>query len=367
MFALNQTPASAQPKSEPVLPMNNNFTHVFELGKTNGKYFSRNTYIEANPEIEQIEISKYTAQDNNISYYRSYFDYTTKELDESLFRGDLVLDFDDEESFYKVQSDVFRVFQRLTTKRKGYGLAIPGSMIRAYFSGKKGIHLVIPWQVFGYEWHNRLFLVHKHIAKELAKSCRFDTLDLKIYERRRLLRIPYTKHVGTGLYKVAMNLATLVNPKNEQLIRNLAKNPQHGLDIQYQKPYEVSDAKEFFESMDKEINNTYKNNFSKDSAEQNLDFEPPCITDIFEMGPVDGSRNKVAAILSSYLSRRGLSEEDAYDKILEWNNGSVKESELKPTFRSGYNGRHVYGCNTMKEHTECPATCKKDCSFYKED
>ena len=332
-------------------------------GKDDSMIFKRNEYKEVNwqtigPAMAEY-IQKYTSEGWGL--YTTAFQYNEPDPYNADLRGDFYLDFDDEDDIRKAQEDALRIFQHLTISPR---YKIPSNMIRVYFSGKKGIHLIVPRQCFGVEWHPHLDKLYRIMAEELMPYAPHQTLDMKVYERRRLFRIPGSRHASTGSYKVPMELKTLLTG-SEQSIQTLSKNPAYGSWIQYAEPRLITEAHRYFKEVEVKFAQRFSKRFSNNGEEQTIDFDPPCYAEMIEEGPVKGSRNHVASILVAFWRQRGISEQDAWDMLVDWNNGSMSERELQTLFRSNFKGRYVYGCNTIKQHASCPATCRKDCKFFK--
>ncbi|MFL6556499.1 MAG: hypothetical protein ACJ8MO_10320, partial [Bacillus sp. (in: firmicutes)] len=231
-------------------------------------------------------------------------------------RGDFYLDFDDEKDIRKAQQDAFRIIQHLHVSPKW---KIPMNMMKIYFSGKKGIHVIVPYQAFGIEWHPFLDQVYRIMAEELVPFAPNNTLDMKVYERRRQFRIPRSMHASTGAYKVPMELKNLLG-KSEVAVQELAKDQNYGSWIKYEEPKQIMEATRYFKECEQKFADRYKKQkYSKQGEATTLDFEPPCSTEMIENGPVKGSRNVVGCLLVAYWKQRGMSEQETWDELVQWN------------------------------------------------
>ncbi|UOE58241.1 hypothetical protein IRB79_27355 (plasmid) [Cytobacillus oceanisediminis] len=330
-------------------------------GKEGANIFIRNEYRQVNWMNYQQFVQDYIRNNPEWGLYTTAFQYSTSDPYTADLRGDFFIDFDDEEDIKKAQEDALKIIQHLTISPN---YKIPVNMIRVYFSGKKGIHVIVPFRCFGVEWHPHLDKVYKIMAEELMPFAPNKTLDMKVYERRRLFRLPGSKHPSTGSYKVPMELKHLL-AKSESDIQQLSKEPQYGAWIQYDNPRPILEAQRYFSLCEQKFIHRFKKVFSKSGEDQTLDFDPPCYEEMIENGPVKGSRNHIASMLVAFWRQRGISEQDAWDMLVDWNNGSLTERELQTLFRSNFKGRYVYGCNSIKLHANCPATCRDDCKFFK--
>ena len=98
----------------------------------------------------------------------------------------------------------------------------PGSLLY-YFSGKKGIHVLLPAELFGgFAPSADLPGVLKKVAEALADGL---GIDPKIYDRQRFLRIENTKHRDSGLYRIPLSAKEFLYEKIEWIIET-AKAPR---------------------------------------------------------------------------------------------------------------------------------------------
>lgn len=325
--------------------------------------WSRNDYREANRQSLDEIIQTYINEPKNRGWglYMSAFQYDSPDPYTASLRGDFFLDFDDEHDIQKAQQDALRIVQHLILSPN---FNIPLNMIRMYFSGKKGIHVTVPYQCFGINWHPELHQIYRIIATELQPYALNGTLDMSVYEKRRLFRIPRSMHASTGCFKVPMELSHLVSSTEEE-IRALSQNQQYGSHFEYEEPRFIPEAARYFRHMDEKSKATFKKRFTDESQVQTLDFQPPCYTDMIEEGPLDGSRNAIGCLLVSFWRQRGLTEQETWDNLVLWNDGSMDQDELSILFKSMFHGKYTFGCNKIKELSSCPATCKADCKFFK--
>lgn len=147
-------------------------------------------------------------------YYVSLFDYTEEHLARFKDTGSvagivdvdtntLVFDFDSETDVQKAKTDALELCSRLAAN----GLHPDDAAI--FFSGKKGFTIEIVTQ-------------HTFTPSEVKKLCLnlgkgLTTLDTQIYNASRIIRIPFTKHPKSGLYKIALTLDELSNLSMEQI------------------------------------------------------------------------------------------------------------------------------------------------------
>lgn len=314
--------------------------------------FTRNEWITLN------DVQAYRQRHNNVGIFTTAYIYDSKDIKEANLYGDMYFDFDDEKNFENVRKDVQLTLFYL---KQPFTFNIASKYARIYFSGKKGIHLIIPAIILGIEPSKFLNQYYKFLASDMKERTGMgDTLDLKIYDNRRLFRIPNSQHQDTGLYKVGLTLDELDNLSYAE-IKALASTPRY---LKWEIPHEISRAKsEYFSSIDK-WKNRWEDKFNKDKrlgTNKLFDKPPHCIQEMLDMGPKKGQRNNTAAALVSYYKGQNKTEQEVWDLLIEWNIGSLTEDELKIVLRSVFTGDYSYGCTTF----ESLASCSKECEIYK--
>lgn len=110
----------------------------------------------------------------------------------------LVWDFDDKANPENARADALELGQRLVRDYK-----VLEDSIQYFFSGQKGLHVVLP---IDREVTPQQF---KKVTSELAKGLK--TFDVVVSDPARVIRLEYTKHPKTGLYKIPMFLNDLKN------------------------------------------------------------------------------------------------------------------------------------------------------------
>ena len=116
-------------------------------------------------------------------------------------------------------------------------------MVQIYFSGSKGFHILVEPEVFGIEPRQNLNEQYKTIASELNKQTIYKTIDVRIYDRRRLFRFPNSINAKTGLYKVPIRQKDLRGITIEK-IQEYASEPR---EIEWMEPAFIEKAKSEFE------------------------------------------------------------------------------------------------------------------------
>jgi hypothetical protein len=316
-----------------------------------GGKFTRNEYMT----IDQVQ--EYRKKNDNTGIYLTAYVYDSMDVKEANLYADFYLDFDAEDNFEKAREDAIAA---ITYLKQSFTYNIPEAFIRIYFSGKKGLHLVIPAVVFGAEPDKHLNEYYKTMATGISEHTDNGTLDLKIYDRRRLFRMANSRHADTMLYKIPLTYFELVMMSHEE-IKTLAEGPRA---IQYDAAYEITRAKQEYYSNIEKWGNRFGKKFdnAKKFESKPLTFTPHCIQELIDVGPQKGLRNNTAAVLTSFWKKQGNTEQGVWENLVKWNNDSMPEWELKNTMQSVYNNNYEYGCSTL----ESLATCiKEKCSLYR--
>lgn len=319
-----------------------NFIHVEGGRNLPGGKFTRNEMLT----IDQVH--EYRKRNNNTGIYLTAYLYDSTDVKEANLYADFYLDFDAEDDFEKARQDALSAITYLKQK---FTYNIPEGSIRIYFSGKKGIHLVVPAVVFGIQPDKHLNEYYKVMAQSVAEETKYGTLDLKIYDRRRLFRLVNSKHADTGLFKIPLTYFELVMMSVDE-IKKLAEMPRA---VDYTKPYEITRAKQEYHTNIEKWANRYGKKFdnTKKYEGKPLTFTPACIQELIDAGPQKGQRNNTAAVLTSFWKKQGCTEQRVWEYLVRWNNESMPEWELKNTMQSVYKNDYEYGCSTL----EALATC----------
>lgn len=304
-----------------------------------------------------MDVAEYRKKHKNIGLYLSAYIYEKADPKEGPLYADYYLDFDDEEDFEKVRKDaIYAIWYMEQT----FKYSIPKDLIRIYYSGKKGVHIVVPAVIFGIEPHINLNEYYKIMTKDFAEHAPYDTIDQKIYDRRRLFRMVNSQHQDTGLYKVPLTYTELVTCPVEQ-IKEIASRPRS---LNYPRPYVIPKAKQEFQRHVEAWGQRFGKQFDNRTRfkEKPLDFIPACLQELIDQGPQKGKRNQTASVLGAFWRKQGCTEQEAWDLLVRWNNNSMGEGELKQILNKMFKNNYSYGCSTL----ETLATCVgKECPLFK--
>jgi len=349
-----------------------------EFGGLKGKFFKRNVYIQLDTNTTDKKVEELKDEYHNQDIYFSIYRYETENVAECGICAPLYLDFD---SDIETDNDYARlkrqVVQTINYFEKGFG--IPSSMQKIYFSGHKGFHLLIPDECFGIDYCQDLNERYKLIAKMVDADNACPSLDMKIYDRRRLFRIPNSINSKSGLYKVPVTKQQLRQFSYEEM-KEWASEPR---EVETDEPEPIERAIAIFEKCFQETPEDKvrerrkareKERKAKRSVPVDKDGKPkhyklsPCIINILEAGAVEGQRNNTAIALASSLFQNGRTREEVDAIMAEWNEINeppIDDMELYTTINSAQgmfdNGR-TYGYTKLHELGYCLG---KKCKHYK--
>lgn len=160
--------------------------------------------------------------DPNKDYYLSIYKYTEDQKKQVENTGTvsgirdvhtdvLVWDFDHAENPELAREDTVELGRRLVDKYN-----VDPDTIQCYYSGSKGFHVVLPI--------SRTVTPEqfKKATNEIAKGLK--TFDTVVSDPARVIRMEYTRHPKTGLYKIPLHIAE-VDETSIDNIKKKAKDP----------------------------------------------------------------------------------------------------------------------------------------------
>lgn len=337
---------------------------IVEVGGMKNGYFTRKKYLKHN-EAFGLELDKIISGEfNSTDVYICMYNYENDDIDHCKMLGDFYLDFDadieDEAAFNELRKEVCMVVNYFVTY-----WSIPKAMLRIYFSGHKGFHLIVPWMIWGLQPDAELNMKFKLLAKLIAKQCNAKHLDLGIYDRKRLFRVPGSINSKSGLHKVPLSYEQLAQFTLEEMIE-WAGEPRYP-DWWTGAQYIQKSAEHYKELFRREALKSKLKKHKKKKIELPKKRQPllPCVVEILKLGVSKGQRNNTTVALASSLMQSGIKRDEAEDILLDWNQNNdppLPESELVHTISSAYrtlcNGMG-YGCQTFKDLGYCIGkTCK---------
>jgi Primase C terminal 1 (PriCT-1) len=257
--------------------------------------------------------------------------------------------------------------------------------LQIYFSGAKGFHLMLDTRLFGRVMPSKNLptvfdSLRRHLAQEIPEYLR-GTIDLSIKDRVRLLRLPNTIHENSKLYKIILTPMELDQLSPEDF-HELARKPR---------PLTMTDETGFLSRADVTTNQAATEMFHRIRRQTSRltrkpfvypfrrpadlsQLEFPCAgaQKIWQSRIEHGERNNCAIRLVSELRLLGLTEDEAREKLFEWNerNGiELLAGELQSVVRSGYQRRfpYRYSCRDAILRRYCSLPDLKSCRAFVAD
>jgi hypothetical protein len=270
------------------------------------------------------------------------------------------LDIDDiEQNFIKIKQDLSLVMRKLKTL-----FHISDNDIDLYFSGSKGFHILIDSIIFGFEPGRELNKQYKKIATELNTYTINKSIDTRIYDNKRLFRVPNTINSKTGLYKVPIEYNTFKQMNNWNELKDFASTPREKAEFE---PRQYNQkAREQFYSLLEKIDIEEKSKINTKLAKEFIHRKEllPCVQYILNQGCTKGNRNNTTVALANSLFQIGKTYEEVLEIIMYWNSEKNDEpldrAEIHATVRSAYNNAKngiFYGCGAFKDLDVCIKGC----------
>jgi len=137
----------------------------------------------------------------------------------SRYRCPFFLDIDSDGDLEQARHDALKACDLLIEH-----LGLRQEYLDIAFSGAKGFHVVVPSAVFGHPDYNHLLQIWKALAKRLVQEGATH-VDLGVYDRARVLRLPGSTHSKTGLYKTPLEYKELRDLGLDHVLE-VAKQPR---------------------------------------------------------------------------------------------------------------------------------------------
>lgn len=281
-----------------------------------------------------------------------------------LMYGDFYLDFDCdlENDFSILKEEVTVIYNQI---KRDFNLS--DEHLQLYFSGAKGFHLIVAPHNLGFSLCNTLNEDYKKMAFYYKKISSF--VDTKIYDDRRVFRMPNSINSKTGLYKIPLTYDELIL-SNYKMICELAQTPRVISSNKYISNAHSENNKAIQQKIILSINKEEEAQrklqskvFNKELLSQDVIF--PCIDRMLDAIHSEGERNKRLIIIASHLLQKGISLEETTEYLSSWNQGHLSppldEREVSATVNSANyqlkNGKR-FGCKSILEIGECDFECR---------
>lgn len=335
--------------------------YYHEYGGNTGLYFQRNVLIEIGASDYAKRAQDFISKCSNTDVYRCIYSYSSTDVDNALLYAPLYIDLDGDMSqdFEKLRRDAIQCIYYMKTL-----LLLKDEDFEIYFSGAKGWHIMIAPEVLDIQPAKDLNSMYKAWALHIYHSYNIRSVDLKVYDRKRLFRLPGTINSKTGMHKTYVDIDFLKSCTYQEL-KLLAENPMSVLMLPIRHAKNEAAAQKFREMIDRFNENkpghTPKREVVLPKEKQEL---LPCIKEMLNTSIGKGTRNNTLAVLASALLQSGYTKQETVDMAISWNSANdppMSDSEVEHTCGSVYSmlmsGRS-YGCNSIKELGYCTGECK---------
>lgn len=332
-----------------------------EFGYKENDRWNRNIFIRE----EQIE--EYREKHGNKDVFTTYFKYPnqSKPNQDTEIVGDMVFDFDSKKDVEEARDDALGVIGNMSRE-----FGVDTGMVNITFSGMKGYHINIPYQLFDAKADKRMEKIYRRIAS-VYFSGGYKTIDMSMYQKNRFLRLPNSRHGDTGFYAIPLTFNELRNMDTDRII-NMALKPRKIIYKQFRMSgraktlYDVNEER--IGKPIKILSNDNSNGNGKDKYFQEhikiRDF-PPCIQGIIEEGMMTGEcDHEQRLFLSMFLVK--VWDINRINRFFSKMFGDYNEGytlyQLKFLLHKNYK---VYGCDRIKDMVCCKYIMNmQSCPFF---
>lgn len=327
---------------------------IIEMGGVKNGHFTRNYFIESK-ELKN-NLNRY---DGDI--YSTIYKYDSTDQNTANYIAPLYLDLDIDDieiNFLKVKQDLLLVMRRLKTI-----FNLSDKDIELYFSGSKGFHILVSHSIFGFEPSRDINKQYKKIAIDLKTYTVNKSVDTKIYDNKRLFRVPNTINHKTGLYKVPISYDKIKEINSFEELRKYASSKKPMMPRIYKfNPKARLAFDEMIERIDSEEKAKVNTKLAKEFIQRKELL--PCVQYILNHGAAKGNRNNSTVALANSLFQVGKEYGEVLEIISYWNatknEDPLDDSEIRTTVQSAYNNAQAnryYGCTMFKDLDVCVKGC----------
>lgn len=224
---------------------------------------------------------------------------------------------------------------------------VPIAYQRIAFSGAKGFHVSVPMRAISADHLRPNFAdIFKGMAADMFDG--FTTVDLAIYENKRILRMPNTVNAKTGLHKIPISFDELCTDMDA--IRGLARAPRNRGDIDLMPLSEISlceGISGLFEQHAENVRNAHTASARTDTHAHADDEHPDNeIMDLFRNGTKKGHRDTNLTKLAGFLIKKGIDRAMATEMLLGWNKLNDPPFDAEDVINSVADKYARYGAST---------------------
>lgn len=284
------------------------------------------------------ETIKFAEKYGYFDIYSTVQKYKSKiEEDEESHYAPIFFDIDAEKEIENAIEDVKKIIQYFLN------MGVPKDLIRLWFSGQKGFHIIVEPEIFGIEPDQQLTYIFREVANKLLHFLDLKYIDLRVYTIKRMWRIPNSKHAKTGLYKVEL-LPEELN-KGIDYIIEIAKEPRTQ-DLYGKIDYSMinPDLKNWWDEFKEDWYNLTEAEKLKPRKTISITKGeyPVCISDILtDSIKAKGMRNKTLVALTSYFKDCGYTQSETETMLIEFS------KKIPPDLSSSSEKEKICNCKAV--------------------
>lgn len=259
--------------------------------------------------------------------------------------NEVIIDLDTKEGIRpeNVLDEARRFIQYLTRY-----LEVEDGLVRVFFSGSKGYHVHLP-NLFGFKPSDNL---PAEVKATLEGEFDFlESMDTTMIRKNGLIRVPYSKHQETGLYKQPLPWDLFWKGSVEDIMA-YSRVPTF-------MPWDLPDEWDPVLQRIRRSPEPVKRGVYTVSNEHTTT-RVTCMQKLYQRGAVQGRGHNDSLRLASWLRRMGLPREAALHTLRGWYGFKDDDDQVK-VVNSIYDRQYVYSCDdeVMREF------CDEKCIFYK--
>lgn len=313
----------------------------------------------ANNRNKVVDITKYRFPGSVADCYRTIFRFTEEfvkhRADTGSVKGYRGSAYADWLPFDIDDGDIGKAHERAKTliNRLQSRYDVDPAYLMCFFSGSKGFHVLIPEPLIGMYASTKLPGALKEMAKEIMQGLDYDG---SIYEHLRIFRVTNTVNSKSGLYKIPLTAAEVLNMATADIME-LAKSPR---------------KVDFYPTDELELNDSLSDLFvaSMKAQDTGPDILAPkvqhypkdaklCYYGLLE-GVGEGERDNAAIRLATYFRKQGYAADITFGVLMAWNKRNsppLRQAEMEKFIHQAYEGSYDYGCKDHLLSRYCDAKC----------
>lgn len=243
----------------------------------------------------------------------------------SPYRGPILsnfyADFDNAEKPHHALMELLDLAERF------WEMGIDATHLKLRFTGGKGGSIEVPYQYFNAKPSEELPQIWRKVAEYFKNARHYKTLDLAVYDRRRLWRLTNTKH-KSGRYKVPLTIEILKIMTFDQIL-DYAKEPKLNYlnwnrDDREVEADPIVNLRALYRNFKKEVNKEHKEWKKRLEKRVTTDFDEnkifPCVVKLIKEGisTENFQRNPTAFNIAVALSSLGADTDFILDALIDF-------------------------------------------------